>query len=166
MPRITGLATTSALNTVENKIPIVSDLIKKTEYDATISDIKTKYFTTSDYNKFTSKILNTKIKEKGLVNKSTLSFLVKNSGLNAKLTTLATRAELKVEQGKTLKFQVFDLTYFGNNGKIFFGDNDFQNVIEYVIAWKSKGLFKTELYPLHTVRKLEGVNHDGSRGKF
>ena len=24
-------------------------------------------------------------------------------------------------------------------------------VIEYVIAWKSKGLFKTELYPLHNV---------------
>ena len=37
IPRITGLATTSVLNTVENKIPIVSDLIKKTDYDAKIS---------------------------------------------------------------------------------------------------------------------------------
>ena len=59
----TGLATT-ALNDVENKISNVSDLVKKKkkkkkEYNAKISD---KYFTTSGYNKFTSQILNAKIK--------------------------------------------------------------------------------------------------------
>ena len=57
----TGLATT-ALNDVENKISNVSDLVKKKkkkEYDAKISG---KYFTTSGYNKFTSQILNAKIK--------------------------------------------------------------------------------------------------------
>ena len=37
--------------------------------DAKISDIETKYFTTSDYNKFTSEVLNAKIKEKRLVDK-------------------------------------------------------------------------------------------------
>ena len=45
--------TTAVLNTkigeVENKIPTVSDLVKKTDYNAEISDIETKYFTTSDY---------------------------------------------------------------------------------------------------------------------
>ena len=52
---------------------------KKTDYVAKISDIETKYFTTSDYNKFMSEILNTKIKEKGLVNKSDISSLVKKN---------------------------------------------------------------------------------------
>ena len=55
---ITNLATNAALTTVENKIPNISDLIKKADYDAEIKDIKNKYFTTSDYNKFTNNILN------------------------------------------------------------------------------------------------------------
>ena len=47
--------TTTALNTknikVKNKIWVVSDLVKKTYYDAKISDTETKYFTKSDYSK-------------------------------------------------------------------------------------------------------------------
>ena len=48
-------------------------------YDAKISDIEKKYFTTSDYHKFTSNILDAKTKEKELVNKSNISNLIKNS---------------------------------------------------------------------------------------
>ena len=47
-----------------DKIPKVSDLVKKTEYDATISDNETIYPITSDYNKFMGQILNKYIKEK------------------------------------------------------------------------------------------------------
>ena len=57
IPSITGLATTAALTMVENKIPNVSYLAKKMDYYAKISDIEKKYFTTSDYNKFTRDIL-------------------------------------------------------------------------------------------------------------
>ena len=50
---VKGSVTTTALNIkigeVKNKIPTVSDLVKKTDYNAEISDIETKYFTTSDY---------------------------------------------------------------------------------------------------------------------
>ena len=53
---------TSALNTVQNKIPNGSDLVKK-------PDIETIYFTIPHYKKFTSEILDTKIKEKGLEKK-------------------------------------------------------------------------------------------------
>ena len=63
---IIGLATTAVINTkicgVENKIPDVNDLVNKKDDDAKISDIEGKYFTTSDYNKFTSNILDAKIK--------------------------------------------------------------------------------------------------------
>ena len=56
-----------------------------------------KYFTT-DYNKFTSdNILDTKIKQKELVNKSGISDLVKNYDLNIKLATLVPKAQLKPE---------------------------------------------------------------------
>ena len=58
--------TTTALNTkiseVENKIPSVRGLVKKTDYDAKVKDIEGKYFTAADYIKFTSDIVDIKIK--------------------------------------------------------------------------------------------------------
>ena len=57
--------TTAVLNTkiekVENKIQNISGLIKKTYYNAKISDIEKKYFTSSDYDKLTKEILDPKI---------------------------------------------------------------------------------------------------------
>ena len=66
IPRITNLATTAAFTTVGNKIPNVSSLIKKSDYDAEVKDIKNKYFTTSDYTKFTNNVFNAKITEKNV----------------------------------------------------------------------------------------------------
>ena len=69
--------TTTVINTkigeVENKIPGVKSLVKKLDYNAKISGIGAKYFTTPEYNRFTSEILETKIKEKRLVDKSSIS---------------------------------------------------------------------------------------------
>ena len=67
---VSGLVATNVLNTKpkedEGKISNVSGLVKK-DYDAKIWVIGKKYFTTSDYNKFTKEILDEKIKEKKLV---------------------------------------------------------------------------------------------------
>ena len=41
-----------------------------------------------------------KVKQKELVNKSNISNLAKNSGLDTKLATLATKVELKAELDK------------------------------------------------------------------
>ena len=59
IPSITGLATAAALNTVEHRVPNVSNLVKKekTDSDSKISDTESKNFTTSDYNKFTNEII-------------------------------------------------------------------------------------------------------------
>ena len=82
-----------------------------------------KYFSTDDYNSFTSGILDAKIKQKELVIKSDTSNLVNNANLNTKLTTLATKAELKAEQDKVVKLQTHDLSFlFGKN---FFGNDGF-----------------------------------------
>ena len=47
MHSITGLATNSELTAVEDKIPNVSNLVKKTDYDSKISNIEKK---TTDHN--------------------------------------------------------------------------------------------------------------------
>ena len=45
----------SITNLYEKKMHNVNDLVKKADYDALMKDIiKRKYFTTSDYNKFTN----------------------------------------------------------------------------------------------------------------
>ena len=55
-----------------------------------------------------SKVLDDKIKTKGLVDKCKISNLIKKSDLNTKLATLITKAELKAEQDKIVKLQTFD----------------------------------------------------------
>ena len=60
---ITGLATTSALTAVENKIPDVNNLVSKTDYNTKISEIEgkinnhnhEKYITTPEFNRLTTK---------------------------------------------------------------------------------------------------------------
>ena len=65
IPLINDLATTNtALTTVENKILNVSDLVKNADYDAKISEMEKKYFTTSEYNKFTSNTFDAKLTQK------------------------------------------------------------------------------------------------------
>ena len=57
-----GLATNYTLTAVENRIPDVSSLVKKTDYDTKILDIKKitidhdhdKYITTSEFNRLTT----------------------------------------------------------------------------------------------------------------
>ena len=58
LPSISGLATSSALTAVENKIPDVSSLVKKTDYNKKTSEIENKvndhnhdkYITTPEIN--------------------------------------------------------------------------------------------------------------------
>ena len=57
IPSIAGLATTAALNAIDNKTPDVSSLVKKTDCDTKISDIGSTYFNSSDYDKFINNVL-------------------------------------------------------------------------------------------------------------
>ena len=49
------------------------------------SNIESKYFTTSDYKKHTDELLNAKIKEKDIVNRSDISGFKDNFDLDKKL---------------------------------------------------------------------------------
>ena len=64
IPSDRGLAKTSALTVVINKIPNISNLVKKKDHDSKISDIESKYITATDYNKFTKDIVHNSIKNK------------------------------------------------------------------------------------------------------
>ena len=96
-PSISGLTTNAALTAVKNKIPDVSNLVKKTDY-AEILDIKSKFFTTADYNRFANEKLDLKIKRKQFVNKSDISGFIDNSDFNNIVTKLAIKAKLKSRQ--------------------------------------------------------------------
>ena len=116
------------------------------------------------------------MKQKELVNKSNISDLESNSELNAKYAALATKAELKALQGKIVKLEVFDSSYF--QSKIFDGDDRFQNmfvyqpilkilelknkVTDYVLSWNSKGVFTWKIKPLYTAF-LHSIKISGSK---
>ena len=71
---------------VENKIPDVSNLVKKIDYDNKISDIESKYSTTtaSDYNKFAKGIVTNKIKNEGLIDKPAITGFINSADLDNK----------------------------------------------------------------------------------
>ena len=70
MSVVSGVVTTTVLNTkikvIKNKIPVFSGLVKKTDYDTKIKsqDSREHISLLFDYSKFTSDILDEKIKEK------------------------------------------------------------------------------------------------------
>ena len=77
MPSITALATNSALTAVENKIPDVSSLVKKTDYNIKISEIEKKitdhkhdkYITTPEFNNLAAGVFNARLARANLVTK-------------------------------------------------------------------------------------------------
>ena len=70
------------MTAVESKIPNVSNLVKKTDYDLKISDIESKYITTAD--KVTKDIVANRIKSEELVNKSVIARFINNADLDKK----------------------------------------------------------------------------------
>ena len=100
------------------------------------------------------KYLIKKIKEKDLVDKSDISGFIDNSDLDKKIVKLATKAELKSEQAKIVKFKAFDSSYFEDDGTQNY--LVFQPIFKHfkmaisantVTARKSKGLFDENIKP-------------------
>ena len=75
-PSIDNLATTPALTTIQ-KNTYFFDLVKREDYDAKISEMENKYFTTADYNKFTSHALDAKTIQKKFVNEFDINKKIK-----------------------------------------------------------------------------------------
>ena len=73
---IRGLTTNSALTSAENKIPDVSSLVKKTDYNTKISEIEKvndhnhdTYITTPEFNILGARVFNARLPKADLVTK-------------------------------------------------------------------------------------------------
>ena len=160
MPSISGLATNSALTAAENKMPNVSGLIKKTDYDTKIREIEKKitdhnhdkYITTTGFNNLAAGVFTVRLAQADLVTKT--DFDTKLQSLNKKVTL---NKEKHLLVGNELKkLQKFGSNYF--KGKSRFEEDGAQNYLvfqpmyryfkrissvgsgNYIYFWKSKGL--------------------------
>ena len=83
------------MTAIENKIPNFSNLVKKTDYQAKISNIESKYFYTAEYNKSTNQTLDAKIKQEELVGKSAIAGLINNADLDEKSSNRTNKGRIK-----------------------------------------------------------------------
>ena len=123
---ISGLATTSALIAVENKIPNVSSLVKKTDYDTKVNEIEKKitdhkhdkYITTPEFNKLTAENFAARLAQANLVTNT--DFDNKLSNLNKKTTSNKTKhliVENELKKLETLDSICFcDKSHFEDDG--------------------------------------------------
>ena len=125
------MVTNLALTGVANKIPDVSSLIKKTDYDLKISEIEKKitdhnhdkYITTSEINKLTTGNFKARLKKADLVTKT--DFDTRLQSLNKKINSNKTK-HLFVET-ELKKLEKFDAAYI--RGKNYFDGDGTQNCL-------------------------------------
>ena len=109
-------ATKTALTAVENKMPVVSRLVKKTHSNTKISEIEKKlsdhnhdkYITTPEFNTLAADLFNARLAQANLITKTV--FDAKLSSLYRKITTNKTK-NLLVEN-ELIKLKTFDSSYF------------------------------------------------------
>ena len=107
------MATKTSLTTIENKIPDVSNLVKKTDYNTKVTEIENKlnnpnhdkYIDTSEFNKLSADVFNARIAQANLITKTDLD--AKMSLLNRKITENKTKQFLTEN-----KLKSFDSSYF------------------------------------------------------
>ena len=92
IPDISNLATTLTLTAVENRMPSVSNLVKKTDYNAKVTEIENKlnnhnhdkYIDAPEFNKLATDVFNVRLAQANLITKT--DFDAKLSSLNRKIT--------------------------------------------------------------------------------
>ena len=90
---VSSSATKPALTAVENKIPSVSSLVEKTDYDTKISELEKKltdhdhdkYITTPEFDTLAASVFNARLAQENLITKT--DFDVKLSSLYRKITS-------------------------------------------------------------------------------
>ena len=148
------------MTTVENKIPSISGLVKKTYYNTNFTDIENKlnnhnhdkYVATSEFNTLAANVFNARLAQANLITKT--DFDAKLSGLNRKITANNTKHflndnDLSCYRGK----QYFDEGSGKQNYLVFlpigkyFKLNSVVGVIDRVLSWQSKGISNEHIKP-------------------
>ena len=180
IPNITDLVTTIALTAVENKIPNVSNLVKKTNYNTKISEIENKittdhdhdkYVTTQEFNKLTSKKFTARLAQANLASKNDIANFVKKTDFDNKLKDVTSN---KNELNELEKFKAISITGLTKdlinkfsilNGAKYFSSGIFQNYLVFIPAkkyikyfsgttriesWKSNGMSEENIENITT----------------
>ena len=160
---VSNLATKTALIAIENKIPSVSNLVKKIEYNTKVTEIENKlnnhnhdkYTDTSTFNTLATNVFNARLAQANLI--TTTDFDAELSSLNRKITQ--NKSKHLLVENELNKLKTFDSSYF--IGKSHFGEDGTQNYLafqpmnkylkfnnsDYILSWPSKGLSNESIKP-------------------
>ena len=113
---ISNLATKTELTAVENKIPSVSNLVKKADYNTKVTEIENKinnhnhdkYIDTSEFNKLAGDVFNARLAQANLITKT--DFDAKLLSLNRKITQ--NKSKHLVVKNELNKLKNFDSNCF------------------------------------------------------
>ena len=130
------ISTNSALTSVENKIPAVSSLVKKTDYNRKVNEIEKKvsdhnhdkYTTTPKFNSLAGRVFNARLARANLITKADFDVELKKISdrvTSNKSKNLLVETELK-------KLEKFDAAYF--RGKNCFDGDGTQNYFNQYIS--------------------------------
>ena len=148
------------MTTVEKKIPSITGLVKRTDYNTKITDTENKlnnhnhdkYVATSEFNTLAANVFNARLAQENLITKT--DFDAKLSSLNRKITANKTKHflndnDLSYYRGK----QYFDegsgkqhYLVFLPMGK-YFRLNSVAGAADYVLSWQFKGLSNESIRP-------------------
>ena len=114
---------------MENKIPDVSNLVKKTDYDTKVTEIENKlnnhnhdkYITTPEFNTLAADVFNARLAQANLITKTDFDF--KLSRINREVTK--NKTENLLVKNESNKLKTFDSSYF--TGKSHFEEDGTQN---------------------------------------
>ena len=164
---ITNLATRTALTTVENKIPTITGLVKKTNYNTKITDIENKltnqnhdkFVATLEFNTLAANVFHARLAKANLITKT--DFDAKLSSLNRKITANKTKHFLNDNDLSHYRCnQYFDEGSGKKNYLVFLPINQYfklnaiANTTDYVLSWQSKGLSDESIKPPTTNNSL------------
>ena len=133
---MTAAVLSTKISEVENKIPSNSSLVTTTVFNTKISKLEnkspdnSKYITTQEFNKLTAENFVARLKQANLVNKT--DFDNKLTNFNKQIISNKTK-HLEIQK------KVSSLTAKATN-----------KGTDYVLSWKSKGLYTSKLKPLYT----------------
>ena len=148
-------------------MPSVSNLVKKTDYNTKVTEIKNKltnhnhdkYIDTSRFNTLVANVFNARLAQANLITKT--DFDATLSSLNRKITQ--SKSKHLLAENELNKLKTFDSGYF--IGKSHFGEDGTQSYLVFqpmyryfrlitntsnVLSWKSKGLSNEIFDPPNT----------------
>ena len=148
------------MTTLENKIPSITGLVKKTDYSTKITDIENKLdnhnddkcVATSEFNTLAANVFNARLAQANLITKTDFDF--KLSSLNRKITANKTKHFLSDNDLSYCRGKQYFYEGSGKQNYLVFLPmgkylklNSVAGVVDRVLSWQSKGIPNESIKP-------------------